>query len=44
MEFIALMSGIGCGLAVLAVADTVEKKILLRRNRKQFKGETANVR
>ena len=43
MEFIALMSGLGCGLAVLAVADTIEKKLLLMKNRKQ-KGETANVR
>ena len=43
MEFIALMSGLGCGLAVLAVADTVEKKILLMKNRKGKKGETANV-
>ena len=34
MEFIALMSGFGCGIAVLAVADTIEKKLLLRRNRK----------
>lgn len=38
MEFIALMSGFGCGIAVLAVVDMIEKKVLLTRNRKQFKG------